>query len=241
MDKSVSKGIVSYALAASLMLSGCGEKSECDIPTRHVHRYTKEITEDISIEKYIDNEHLKVKGYNWTDNYFEITSEDEKLYHIIDDLFDGVSNWNYLYYVMSCQKDYLKFYYEYDTIETYTTTDSDGKVTTHTRTVHHDGWTTNPNRSDNTGKTRLYHHKFYGYRVIYNNGIYKLEKSPLVDDIREIIFEYPYFSEKCVSLVYEQFKFKRSELKNLSVDDFDTFNHPDLTNASLYYAKTKVR
>ena len=60
-------GKLQIALAstlASLTLISCGEKSDCEIPTRHVHRYTREITEDITIERYIDNEHLTVGKYN---------------------------------------------------------------------------------------------------------------------------------------------------------------------------------
>lgn len=238
------KRVLPFALTATILLSGCSEKSECDIPTRHVHRYTKEISDDIIIESYFDDEHLTLwSGYNWNEDYIEINKVDEALYKLLNNkrLFDGATNWNYLFNVMASKKDYLMFYYYYTTIETYTTTDSDGKTTTHTRVVEHSGWHSNPYDSDNTGKTRLYHHRFYGYRVIYENGKFKLEQSPAVDDIREIINDYPYFSEDCVTEVYETFNFSKYELGKLSPEDFNTFKGPDLSNPDLNLGQVRER
>ena len=243
MNKLFSRKVLPYTLMAAMIFSGCGKKSECEIPSRHVHKYTKEITDDITIERYIDDERLNVNGYQWNEEYIEITKEDEDLYKIFKskNLFEGRNNWDYLYNEMATHHDYLKFYYEYTTIETYTTTDSKGNIETHTRTVHHDGWHTNPYDSDNTGKTRLYHHRYYGYRIVYEDGKFKVEQSPAVDDIREIIDEYPYFSENCVTTVYEQFRFRKSELRYLSPEDFDVFTGPDLEKRELETVKTKIK
>lgn len=191
----------------------------------------------------MDDEHLNSSGYQWNEEYIEINKVDESVYKLFksNKLFEGTNNWDYLYNLMASQKDYLKFYYEYTTTETYTTTDSDGNQTTHTRTEHHDGWHTNPYDSDNTGKTRLYHHKFYGYRVIYESDKFKLERSPYVDDIREIINEYPYFSENCVIEVYETFYFNKYELRYLSPEDFDVFDGPDLENPNLDIGESRIK
>ncbi len=224
--------IVPFVLISSMLLTSCGKKADCNLPTRHVHEYTKDINNEITINTYFDSEQVELHGYNWTENYMEITKTDEAFYKLLNSkkLFNGIDNWDYLYYEMANVHDYLKFYYEYETVETYTETDSKGNVTVHTRTVTHSGWTDNPNDSDNTGKTRLYHHKFYAYRINFINGEYVLERSPLVDDIREVLADYPYVCEKGFDEVYESFKFHRSELKYLSPSDFDTFNHPDLSN-----------
>ena len=242
MNKDTTKKFMSLVLLLSL-LSGCGKKSDCEIPTRHVHKYTKEITDDITIEKYLDDEHLNNYGYQWNSDYIEITKDDEELYKLLNSkgLFEGLNNWEYLYNEMASHHDYLMFYYEYYTTEIYTTTDDEGNITTHTQQVYHDGWHSNPYDSDNTGKTRLYHHRYYGYRVIYKDGKFKLEKSDAVDDVREIINDYPYFSEGCVEEVYEQFRFYKSELPFLSPEDFDTFNQPDLENKNLYTGKTRIK
>lgn len=242
MDKKKLKRTIAGVLAA-LSLTGCGKKSDCEIPTRHVHKYTKEITSDISIDRYVDDEHLNNHGYNWTEDYLEITQNDEEYYKLLakKQLFVGEDNWDYLYNLMASQHDYLMFYYEYYTTETYTTTDDKGNVTIHTRQVHHDGWHGKASDSDNTGLTRLYHHRYYGYRIINDGDKLRLEESPAVDDIRDIIFDYPYFSDQPIIEVYEQYKFKRKELPELSVDDFDVFTGPDLSTSELDKNKVKTK
>ncbi len=243
MNKYTLTKTIPLTLAASILLSGCGEQAECEIPTRHIHKYTKQVTDDITIEKYVDSEDLSLFGYKWNDEYIEINKVDEELFKVLKKkgLFDGETNWRYLYNEMATHHDYLMFYYEYTTTETYTTTDSDGNTSVHTRTVTHTGWTDNPNDINNTGKTRLYHHKYYGYRIIYENGKFKAEKSPIVDDIREVIEEYPYFSEDCVTEVFETFKFKRRELRELSPEDFTVFTGPDLDNPNLDTGQARER
>lgn len=228
--------IISSALLLSLLLSGCGEKRECDIPTQHIHRYVKDITDDISIERYIESEYLNNGGYQQTDDYIEITEVDEQFYDLLNrnSLFEGDVNWDYLYYQMANHHDYLRFFYEYDTIETRIVTDSDGKERVETYTVHHDGWTSNPYDSNNTGKTRLFHHRYFGFRIIRKNGKFVLEKSPEVDDIRDVLDEYPYVGEDSVATVYEQFYLSRWELGDLKPEDFDTFKQPNLENRELY-------
>lgn len=241
MNDTLSKKILPYALVAAMAFSGCGKKSECEIPTRHVHKYVKQVTDDISIEKYLDDEHLNSFGYQWSEDYIEITKDDEKVYKAIKGLFEGVNNWEYLYNEMATHHDYLEFYYHYTTLETYTTKDSNGNTSVHTRTVHHSGWTKNPNYLHNTGETRLYHHRYYGYRIVYKNGKFKLERSDAVDDIREIIDEYPYFSEDCVTTVYKEFEYDESMLRYLSPDDYDVFTQPDLENKDLYSENAKIK
>ena len=71
------------------------------------------------------------------------------------------------------------------------------------------------------------------YKIIYKNNKFSKVSSYAVDDIREIMDEYPYFPENCVTEVYEEFRFGRWDLPDLSPDDFNTFNHPDLNNKSM--------
>ena len=68
-----------------------------------------------------------------------------------------------------------------------------------------------------------------------------VNENPAVDDIREIINEYQYFPEDCVTEVYETFKFNKSELPYLTPSDFDTFNGPDLSNKSIELENNKVK
>lgn len=244
MKKIVLKKITPYALATimSLTLSSCSKEIDCEIPSWHVHKYTKEI-DGTTITLYLDDEHESVYEYNWNDEYIEITKDDKAFFKETRYMFDGKENWDYLFNLMKTNHDYLKFYYEYTTTETYTTTDDEGNRKTHKRTVYHDGWTRNPNYEHNTGKTRLYHPQYVGYRIINNNGKYIKEKSKPVDDIREIIEDYPYFYEDCIEETYVTFKFKRRELKNLRAEELSSFPQPDLTTneISLNNAKKKTR
>ena len=67
------------------------------------------------------------------------------------------------------------------------------------------------------------------------NGEYVKEQSPLVDDIRDIINNYPYFSESCTELVYKEYDYTNNKeiLSTLKVDDFNYFNGPDLSTNDL--------
>ena len=243
MKKFELQKIVPYLLISSMLLTGCGKKVDCNYPNRHVHLYTKYPGSRIAISTYFDSEDESLHGFARQEDHMDITKTDEEFYKIItrNGLFVGEDYFNYLYQLMASKHDYLKFYYEYETTEVYTETDSKGNTTMHTRTVTHSGWHDNPNDSDNTGKTRLYHHRYYGYRITCIDGKFQLERSPLVDDVRQILGEYPYVCENCVEEVYEQFKFSRSELRYLDPNEFDTFAQPDLGNSTPYLGATKVK
>ena len=223
------KDLIPFVLAASLALTGCSEKVDCDISNRHFHRYHKDIAGDIGIDTYLDGEYSSLDGYERTEDYIELTKQDENVYRLLEKLMVGEDNFDYLYYLMASKKDYFKFHYEFDTVESYTVEDDEGNKITKWRTVHHEGWHTNPYDSDNTGLVRLYHHRYYGYRIVLNsNGKFVLERSPAVDDIREVLDEYPYVPENCIKMVYEQYRFPVSELQYLDVNDFDVFQGPNL-------------
>ena len=233
---------IGLVLTLGVPLVGCAEKAECEIPESHVHLYTKDADKDIRLQTFFLGEYTNWDGYQRQDEYIKITKDDERAYDRLNGKFLGTDNWDYLYFQMAHHHDYLRFYYEYWTTEIETYTDSDGNTQTRIKNVHHDGWTDNPYKSDNTGKVRLYHHKYYGYRLVCEEGKYRIEKSPLVDDIREIIDEYPYFDEDCVTTVYETFKFKKRELGNLTIyDDFNPFKQPDLANKELYPVSGRSR
>ena len=223
------KKIIPYALAATLVLSGC-EKAECENPTRHVHRYTKEISKEITLETYFESEKITKEGYDWTKNILTANSKDVDFYNILDknNLISAKKNWDYLYHVMSNHFDYLMFYYEYTTTEISYTTDANGNQQMILEDVQKNDWHNNPWDSDNTGKTRVYHHRYFAYRVIDEEGILKIEKSPLVDDIREVLDEYPYIKEECSELVFQEYNFEKWQLPNLIAKEITPFKGPDL-------------
>ena len=230
--KKITKSILPL-LTIPFILVGCSKKSECELPSRHVHLYTKNTSRG-RIEKYLDSENVTYGDYNWNKDYIEITKDDEEFYKVKGESFEGVNNWDYLFNTMAANNyDYLEFYYHYTTTSTYTTTDGKGHTTTHTQTHHHSGWSKDPTHRGVNGEVRLNHHRFYGYKIIYKNGKYIKERSPLVDDIRDIIDEYPYYNDDCVEIIYKEYGFNKSELTRLKAEDFHYFNKPDLSKKEL--------
>lgn len=240
MKKNYKKLLLPALVVSSLALSGCGEKKDCEIPTSHVHKYTKKITNDIRIIKYLQEEYSSYWDYDWNPEYFEITKEDEKFFSISKNLFKASDNWDYLYYLMKSKKDFLEFYYRYITTETYTVTDGNGKTHLRTRAVTRTGWTDNPTYSHNTGKVRLGHHKYYSFYIEYHDGKYYKKRSPLVDDIREVLKDYPYTEEDCYEIVYDYYQFSSIQLPFLKPEQFNSFKQPDFSNSSMYFDSNKV-
>ena len=234
MKKYKLQRVVPFVLISGLTLSGCAPQSECALPARHVHLYTKPVNSSVIIEKYVDSEDLHRGDFTWHDDCIEITKTDEELFRLLgnNNLFSAANNWDYLRYEMSQLHDFMEYYYSYTTLQTYTTTDSKGHTTVHTRTVHHSGWHDDAYSSHNTGEVRVGHHRYYGYRVNYTNDGFKLEKSPLVDDVREVMDDYPYVCENGNEVVYKTFTFKEEQLPYLRLEEIDPFINPDLSNDS---------
>lgn len=236
MKESTKSKILAALLSGSMFLTGCGKETNCEQPTRHVHKYTKEVSEDIVLERYIESEKLHISGYDWNENYITINTPDAEIFKTLDkkDLFDGRyndgqnPNYCYLYNKMANDEDYLEFYYEYDTLEPHISFDSEGDMEITMETVHHSGWHTDPYDSDNTGYTKLVHHRYYGWRVINKNGKSVLERSEAVDDFRTLLDEYPYFNQDFTVEVNEYFHLNKRDLPGLSPYDFDVFDHPVL-------------
>ena len=245
MKKSAIYKLLPYMIMSSLALTACGEKSECDLPTRHVHLYTKEIDNDITISKYKDSENLyDMDGYHWNEDYIEINKMDEDFYKVLskNGLFDAKENWDYLYYNMSRNKDYLEYYYKYTEIVTDTYTDSDGKKHTDTKEVEHKGWHRDKFSSHNTGEIRLCHTVYCGYRINYDKTKEKfyVEASPYVDDVRYIMEDYPYVGERSYTEVNKEHYVLDFQIPFVEPEDYyDDFEHPDLSNTSPTLSKTK--
>ena len=112
-----------------MLLTGCGKKSECDYPTRHVHLYTKSFNSEISKEY---NYHLNIssellyylptnpkifKGNNNTFNIFKHSSS-EKVYNDIL-LIINYNNPGFLFvneYMDNCTKNIFRILFIYTRI-----------------------------------------------------------------------------------------------------------------------------
>ena len=226
--KRIFKGLLPL-LAVTVMVSGCTPKSECDIEESHVHKFTLNSYLG-KVTSYIDHEYVKYGDFVWNKDYIPITKDDEGWYNAKKELFEiNDENWPYLYNFMASKHDYLEFYYHYTT--TSTTTDSDGN--THTSTDSHSGWTDDPTHRGVTGEVRLYHYRFYGYKIVQKDGRYVRKESGLVDDLRDICKQYPYFAVDCSKIVYTDYYYSdTSKLRYLRASDFNYFKGPDLSNRS---------
>ncbi len=221
-------------LPIPFLLTGC--MSDCKIEGRHVHKYVHADNRG-TITNYLDNEQVKISyeykvpehrreaylmydhaNYNWSSDAIEITKEDEEFYKVKGDLFDGRENWNYLFNIMLNRSDYIEYNYIWD----------DGEDKFSRWTSQYD-W-----RDDHTGIIHVIHFRYFGYRIIKKDGKYVKEKSPVVDDIRDIIDEYPYFDLGCVTYVSKEYKLNPKDLKNLKLSDIDEFKQPNLTTTELH-------
>ena len=216
-------------LTIPFILTGCSDREKCDIDGLHVHKYVGTSnrgtvtnyynSEDKYIGYHYEDGSYKAFHYERTDEYIPITKEDESFYKTMYEqaLFNGKDNWDYLFNIMKAKKDYLEYEYEYS--------NEDG--------TFYD-WHRDKNHYWNTGKVRVNHYRFCGHRLTYKNGKWVNERSPFVDDIRDIIDEYPYFELDCYKVVHKDYKFKKKELANLKVSDVSEFKKPDLDNSELY-------
>lgn len=243
MKKKMIYKLLPYMIMSSLTLSGCGETSECDLPNRHVHLYTKDIN-GFTIKKYEDNEHLyDYYGYQWNPEYIDINKKDELAFNRIStyNLFDGVENFDYLYNKMAYNYDYLEFEYKYETRETIEIKDDEGNVIdTKEKVETHYDWHKDQYDFDNTGKVRLCHKQYFGYSVEEKNGKWYVERSPYVDDYREILEYYPYVNEDCSTTVTKEHNLSFFKSREVTTEDFYyDFGHPDLENTSPTLRKTK--
>jgi len=231
-------------LICPFILSGCDDYySKCDIKEMHAHKYVgvpsqyfdaRTPLSNFPVTTYLVDEQLEncfsynveVFGnseryfytnifYKWQEESFELTEEDLEFYKVKKELFKGDENWDYLFEFMQKHPDYLEFHYHYD----------DGESTS-------DSWYSNRSYA-NADNVRVRHYKYFGYRIVKKDGKFVRERSPLVDDIRDIIDEYPYFCPDCYKSVYKEYKFKYSEIKNVKLQDIDEFPQPDLSNPSL--------
>ncbi len=221
-------------IAIPFLLTGCGQKSECEMQQDHVHKYIHN-TNKGRVETYINDEHMIYGNFVWQEEYMNINKDDLMFYKAKRDLFYGPDNWTFLYKLMASKKDYLEYYYEYTTDDYISSTDEDGNENGYWTTTTHTGWTTNPKDINNTGKIRVCHHRFYGYDIVYDckTKTYGRVQGPLKDDVRDFMKDYPYFEEDCVKVVKKEHKVNKKDLTTVKPQDFNDFKGPDLLNTEL--------
>ncbi len=188
------RSVLAFMLV-SIPVTACGKVVDCDVEGTHAHVYTN----DDGYVKFIEDEHETVKGFTRTDVSIELTKEDQELYEFLNSkgLLSINDNLDILIDEKLNNQDYLEYRYSYIYMQPIPHIRSNGKTTTTSFTyipVPRYSWTSNENHGNKTGETRVAHYVYRAYKVVVDdNGKYKLVASDYVDDIRDIMEEYPYF------------------------------------------------
>ena len=130
-----------------------------------------------------------------------------------DELFIGKDNLDYLDNLMANNKDKLEYYYRYTDRIMVTPFGSDKPLFPIAKEIIE--LTDNPNTKGLTGRVKYTHYQYYGYKIIDNNVI----KSPLVDDIKDIIDEYPYFCKDCFEIITKEYNFDKDKVSSIKIED----------------------
>lgn len=189
------RGILTFMLVSiPTTMTGCGKIVECDVESNHAHLYTN----DDGYVKYLKEEHERVQGFDRTDTYIELTKEEENLYDFLQKrgLLSISNNLEALVEEQLVNQDYQEYRYSYPYMIPIPHVVSNGKTTT-TYFTYIPGtgytWTKDPNHGNLTGEERTVHFVYQAYKVTMDEkGNYQLEASGYVDDLREIMDEYPY-------------------------------------------------
>lgn len=218
-------------LPIPFLLASCCKQDDCNINGSHIHKYVGSnkkgtITNFFNSDKkyifvdYIDNYDGMCKSfaYKRDSDYFGITDDDKAFYEAKGTkLFNGKDNWDFLYNIMASKHDFLEYQYQAD--------DGVGGIFRN--------WSQNK-YTNITGKVRVCHYQFCGHKLTYKNGKWIDERSPFVDDVREIIDEYPYFELDCYTVVTKEYELSRDSAKNVALFDLDDYEQPDLDDKELY-------
>ena len=174
--------------------------ADCHIYGYHAHKY---VNED-GLVRYLPMEKHSYKGFKRCEEYVTLHKEQKDLidFMVKKGLLEIQDNTDVIKRIQDNNHDYIEYYYEYTTISLVPMTV--GK-TTQLMPVNkiEDGWTTNPNHSDLTGKTRLCHHEYTSYKIVVDDrGRYALEECPDKEDILSHKDEYPFIKVRFCNIAY---------------------------------------
>ncbi len=162
-------------------LSACSSGNKCYVNDNHAHMYVS----DDGLIKYVISEKDKLNGYSKSYNYREIGDDETSLYefmyrsglHRIDDNMDQIS--------MQQDLNKLLTIYEY-TYYSYVRAGS---------SIHYD-WTNDPEHDNLTGEEKEVHYIYQAFSIDKDeNGDYVLVPSPLVEDIADVMTDFPYIMD----------------------------------------------
>lgn len=162
-------------------IAGCNKKINCDIETKHAHKYIS--AEDFTTYRISEYE-TESKLFRQNE-YLEITDEIQLMDQFnllkIEDNIDSI--------IEDTSKDIPYVEYEYSHV----ISNSSRKILTTISYTECD-FTSDPTHSNLTGNIRDVDYQYKAYKLTTKeNGNFSLQESELVDDLLSIKNEYPYF------------------------------------------------
>lgn len=216
MKRNLKNKLVLYGLSviASINMSGCAKKVDCNINENHVHLYTSE--DNYSTYCDGEKEYIRIDGIPfYRDNKYKLVSTiEESFYHFlqknnlvsIDEHYDLILKDN------PKIEDYTEYQYKYKTMYMMST----GKTTIPMTQTHY-SWTTDSTDTRLTGKTRVITNGYVGYRVYYDEkGKFNVEKSGFYYTLDDLISAgYDYFVPGSVSKLIDSVEIVNTESMTL--------------------------
>ena len=219
----IKKSGVALLICGSVLLTGCGKEAECPINGYHIHKYTDEA----GYTKYVESEKLTLGEFNRNDEYILISKEEEEYYKKVNKakLLLASNNYETIDKLLEENSDYLEYEYRH----TYITYMMSGKVMIPITHVSYN-WTTDKNDSRLTGKVRIIHPMYQAYDIKkYENGKLVVVVSDIVDNLYDVIDEYPYI--------------RKDDVKETVLDDtlsLDSDGNVYYSNGTLYKQQEKI-
>ena len=154
------KSAIPIVLGASLVLTGCNKKMDCQVEGEHAHKY---VTES-GFETYRNSEYEHLGNLTWTDTTKENTDEINALTNF--NLIRIDENEKIIEENTKSDLPYIEYEYKYH----YTTPVMIGKVWTH---IPHTGYrfTTDKTHNNLTGNVRDVTYKYQAYKLVVNVGV----------------------------------------------------------------------
>lgn len=196
--------IAGILVTSVFLFSGCAKNVECHIEEPHAHKYVSEY----QLDKYVISEKEHIGSWGRLDDYILIDKKDEKLMDFINDndLYIIQNNIDEMRQMASEKHDQTEYRYSYKQTILIPQIRKVGKVTTVTQmpyVVTNYSWTTDANHPNLTGEQREVHHMYRGYKIQKNEkGKYEIIASDLVENIEDLLPEYPYVSSEFIVAAY---------------------------------------
>lgn len=195
--------IAGMLITSVFLFSGCAKNVECHIEETHAHKYVSEQ----QLDKYVISEKEHIGSWGRLDDYILIDKKDEKLMDFINDndLYIIQNNIDEIRQMASEKHDQTEYRYSYKQTILIPQIRKVGKVTTVTQmpyVVTNYSWTTDANHPNLTGEQREVHHMYQGYKIEVNEkGEYEIIASSFVENIEDLLPEYPYVSSDFIKTV----------------------------------------